>query len=203
MKILIGICSGGTIHAQTAVSLIGALNRLKEEGNIDFNVSIQIGGYKPPAMNRLVKAALGGEFDYFMSIDNDMVFPPAGIIRLLDNDKDIVGANYSVRGNAVTGNPREAVVKVADKNGKKLSMPLSNLPKELFKCFSVGNGFTLYKTAIFKSIPEPWFEARENEDGEFSTEDVHFQAKANKAGFEVWCNPKIQMGHIGSYNYEL
>lgn len=203
MKILIGICSGGQIHAQTVTSLIGALNKLKDEGDIDFKLSMQIGGYKQQSMNNIVKEALEQGFDYFMSIDCDMIFPPDGIIRLLDADKDIIGANYSVRGNAVNGNPREAVVKVADKNGKLLNLQLNALPKQSFRCFSVGNGFTLYKTSVFEKIPEPWFEARENEDGDFSTEDVHFMAKANKAGIEVWCNPKIHMGHIGTTNYAI
>lgn len=203
MKILIGICCGGTIQAQTVVSLIGAINRLKEEGNIDYTVSIQIGGYKPASMNNIVKEAQAGKYDYFMSIDCDMIFPPDGMIRLLDNNKDIVGANYSVRGNAVNGNPREAVVKVVGKDGKKLNMQLSDLPNHLFKCFSVGNGFTLYKTTVFDEIPYPWFEARVDETGDFSTEDVHFMAKAYKVGIDVFCNPKIKIGHIGTTNYEV
>jgi len=202
MKILIGICSGGQIHAQTVTSLIGALNRLKDEGH-DFKVSMQIGGYKPASMNNIVKEAIAEGFDYYMSIDCDMIFPPDGITRLLDGDKDIIGANYSVRGNAVKGNPREAVVKMASKEGKLISTTVQSLPKHLFRCFSLGNGFTLYKTSIFKKIDEPWFEARVDDDGNFSTEDVHFMAKANKAGIKVWCNPKIHMGHIGTTNYEL
>ena len=202
MKILVGICTGGQIQAQTVTHLIGALNRLRDEGH-DFKLSIQIGGYKPASMNNIVKEALAGGYDYFMSIDCDMLFPSDGIIRLLDNHKDIVGANYSVRGNAVNGNPREVVVKMADENGKLKSMPAHELPKELFRCFSLGNGFTLYKTTIFEKIPEPWFEARVDDSGRFSTEDVHFMAKANAAGIEIWCNPHIHMGHIGTANYEL
>lgn len=202
MKLIIGICSGGQIHAQTVTSLIGALNKLKDEG-IDFKVSCQIGGYKPASMNNIVKEVLAEGYDYYMSIDCDMVFPPDGIIRLLDNNKAIVGANYSVRGNAVNGNPREAVVKIADDKGKLKSMAVHDLPKQLFKCFSIGNGFTLYKADIFKKIPEPWFEARVDDSGNFSTEDVHFMAKANAAGIKVWCNPKIQMGHIGEFRYEI
>lgn len=203
MKILVGICSGGTIHAQTVTSLVGMLNRLSKEGDIDYQLSCQIGGYKPASMNNIVKECRAGGFDYYLSVDCDMIFSPDAVIRLLDADKDIVGANYSVRGNAVSGNVRQCVVKVADKNGKLRNMQVSELPKHTFRCFSLGNGFTLYKVSIFDKIPEPWFEARVNDDGEFSTEDVHFMAKANKAGIEVWCNPKIKMGHIGTTNYEI
>lgn len=203
MKVLVGICSGGTIHAQTAVSLVGALDQLKNVYGASYSVSIQIGGDKAQSMNRLAREAVRGEYDYLMSIDNDMIFPPDGIIKLLENDKDIVGGNYSVRGNSVEGDPREAVIKVADENGVRKTIPLAHLPTALFKCNALGNGFTLYKTAVFKDMKAPWFYVTEDEDGNWSGEDVLFHERAQQAGFEVWCNPQIQIGHIGTFNYEI
>lgn len=203
MKVLVGICCGGTIHAQTAVSLVGALDALKNSYGASYSVSIQIGGDKAQGMNRLVREALKGEYDYLMSIDNDMIFPPDGIIKLIENDKDIVGANYSVRGNAVQGNPREAVVKVADEHGVKQQMNLADLPNTLFKCHALGNGFTLYKMSVFETLQAPWFHVVEDENGQWSGEDVLFHERAQQAGNEVWCNPQIKMGHIGTFNYEV
>lgn len=203
MKILIGMCSGGVIQAQTAVSLVGALDKLKEYGDVEYELAVQIGGDKTQNMNRLVKTLLEGNHGYLMSIDADMVFPSDGITRLLDNDKDIVGANYAVRGNAVNGHPREAVVKVADANGDKVSMPITALPKTLFQCHALGNGFTLYKRRVFEAAPKPAFITIEDEDGEWCGEDVLFHQAAGKNGFEVWCNPNIKVGHIGTYQYEL
>lgn len=204
MKILVGICNSGVIHAQTVVSLIGALNKLNGEGNIDYKVSMQIGGDKPRGMNMLAKETLDEDYDYLMSIDSDMIFPADGILKLIENDKDIVGANYAVRGNSINGAAREAVIKMANKKGKKIEMPVTDLPKRLFKCRALGNGFTLYKRKVFAGAPRPYFRNIEHEDGTWSTEDVLFMEEAqDKGGFEVWCNPTIEMGHIGTTNYTL
>lgn len=202
-KILIGICCGGTIQAPTVASLVGAIDILKNEGDYSFKLSIQIGGDKARGMNNLARECVEGDFDFLMSIDNDMVFPIDAVRRLIEHDKDIVGANYSVRGNAVGNDPRECVVKIANEAGEKISLPLTEVPKTLFKCHALGNGFTLYKGEVFKKMEAPWFRVVEEPNGDWSGEDVLFHEDAQKAGFEVWCNPKIHMGHIGSYRYEL
>lgn len=199
-KVLVGVCTGGVIQAQTVGSLVGALDKLKAEG-YSYKLAIRIGGNKSRNMNKLVEETLDGGYDYLMSIDADMVFPTDGVVRLIDNDKDIVGANYSVRGNGVGNDPREVVVKMADEDGNLISMAATDLPKELFRCHGLGNGFTLYKREVFKDMARPWFEDFEDENGKWSGEDINFHRRAYQAGFEVWCNPKIKMGHIGTYNY--
>lgn len=200
MKVLVGICCGGTLEAQTVASLVSALAKLSNEGH-EFSLSIQIGGDKPHAMNRLARETVEKGWDYLMSIDNDMVFPDNGIIRLIDADKDIVGANYAVRGNAHQGDPRTSVIKIGDKNGEPIAT--TDIPKDLAKVLALGNGFTLYKRKVFETIPAPWFENKEDKDGNWSTEDVNFHrlAQSEKYGFEVWVHPKIDMGHIGKYQY--
>lgn len=197
MKVLVGICTGGTVHAQTVVSLVSALARLRDEG-ILYGVSIQIGGDKPHNMNKLVAEAKRDGYDSLMSIDADMIFPADGIIRLIDADKDIVGANYAVRGNSVVGDPHHSTVKVKDEEGNLVG---GFVPDHLFRAAALGNGFTLYKMSVFDVIEDPWFKNTEMPNGEWMTEDVDFCLRADKAGLEVWCNPKINMGHIGTTTY--
>lgn len=193
-NILIGICSGGTIHAETVTSLIGALETLGDKG-VGVSVSCQIGGYKPHNMNRLVQEAQDHNLTHLMSIDCDMIFPSSGVLRLLDADKDIIGANYNQRATAQSGEGLISTVKMADNKGKLMSM--NELPGQLFKCWSLGLGFTLMKMSIFDKLEKPYFRDYEDDKGDFHTEDVEFFTKCQKAGFEVWCNPTIKMGHIG------
>ena len=202
-RILIGICNGGTIHAKTATSLISALDTLKSNGGIDYKVTMIIGGDKPHGMNRMVREALEEDFDVMMSIDNDMVFPPDGIMKLLENDKDIVGANYAVRGNGVEGRVPECVIKLHNEKGEKISTTIDQLPKTVFKCAGLGNGFTMYKTELFKKMSAPWFANVEDAEGNWGTEDSLFHEAAIKAGFEVWCNPTIEMAHLGIFPYRI
>ncbi len=197
-NIVVGICSGGTIHAETVTSLIGAMETLRDKG-VGVTVSIQVGGYKPHNMNRLVEEARKLEASHLMSIDADMIFPSSGIIRLLDHDKDIVGANYNERGNPHSGIPNTSTIKMADSEGNLIASNES--PSQLFKCWSLGLGFSLIKMSVFGKLEKPYFRDFESPEGEHHTEDVEFFTKCQKAGFDVWCNPTINMGHIGKYVY--
>lgn len=197
-NVLIGICTGGSIHAETVTSLIGALQTLGDKG-VGAAVSVQTGGYKPHNMNRLVTEAKANNMTHLMSIDCDMIFPSSGILRLLDHDKEIVGGAYNQRGNPQSGDQKISTVKLADEKGNLITA--SQIPPQLFKCWSLGLGFVLMNMSIFDKLEKPYFRDFEDDKGEFHTEDFEFFSKCQKAGIDVWCNPSIQIGHIGSYVY--
>lgn len=195
--VLIGIASGGTIRSETVTSLIGAMDMLKQKG-VDTGLSIQIGGYAARNRNALVEMAREKNATHLMFIDNDMIFPPSGVVRLLDHDKDIVGAAYNARG--VPDKPIISTVKLSDDytSGKISDV---QIPSQLFKCFGMGTGFMLIKMGVFKKLKKPYFVAFEDEDGTHHTEDIEFCKRAISAGIDVWCSPTINMGHIGVQVY--
>lgn len=199
-NILVGIISGGTVRAELIPCLFGALDVLKGHG-VGVNIACQTGGYAAQNRNELTKLAKSHKSDYLMFIDNDMTFPNSGIQRLLDADKDIIGVHYNARPKPGT-NKLISTVKTADPfNDVDFGKVTEGFPAQTFKCFSVGTGFTLIRMNIFDRIPFPWFESGETEkDGPY-TEDVDFFRKANEAGFEIYCNPTIKMGHIGTQEY--
>ncbi len=199
-NVAIGICSGGTVCAETVTSLIGALDTLHDK-NVGVMVSMQVGGYKPYNVNKLIASAQEHGATHFMSIDTDMIFPTSGIIRLLDHDKDIVGAAYNARGNPTAGNPMQTVIKMADAKGNPINASADAMPKHLFKCSGLGLGFTLIKMSVFDKLEKPYFRDFESPEGEHHTEDIEFCNKAMKAGFDIWCSPTIKIGHIGTYTY--
>lgn len=196
-NILIGICTGGTMRSETVVSLIGAMDLLKQKG-IDTGLSVQIGGYVAHNRNSLVALAKEKHATHLMFIDNDMEFPPSGILRLLDSDKDIIGGAYNARG--VPDKPIISTVKMSDdySSGKYSNV---EIPNGLFKCYGMGTGFMMIKMSVFQELVKPYFVAWEDEIGEHHTEDIEFCIKAIKAGFDVWCNANIKIGHIGTYVY--
>lgn len=191
--ILVGMCCGGTVEAQTMLSLLNLL-----DGQTPF--SIQIGGYKPHSMNNLVKEAQSLKATHLLSIDPDMIFPADGLAKLVAAKKDIVGVNYRARGNHVTQDAPASTIKFPGKeeNGYR-TVNEEDFPTELFECAAVGLGLTLIDMKVFDKLPFPWFHTTET--SEHSTEDIVFCKEAREAGFEVWCDPKIEMGHIGKYVY--
>lgn len=192
-KILIGTCTSDYIRPQTVTSIIQARDTLLHKG-IAVAVSIQEGGYKPYNMNRIVKLAQEEGFTHIMSVDNDMVFPSSSFLRLLDMDKDIAGAAYNQRTTGLSTSDLISTVKFADEKG---NLVVQQIPKHLFKCWSLGLGLVLIRTSVFDKLTRPYFRDAEDEDGTHHTEDVEFFSKCQKAGFEVWCNPQIDVGHIG------
>ena len=200
--LLIGMCSGGTVRSETVTALIGAMDVLKGHG-VGVNLRIMVGGYVSMNRNILVRSALEINATHLMFIDADHTFLPSSVQRLLDADKDIVGAPYNAR--PVPGKPVVSTIKLidpaTDPNGKTGKPIETEYPAQLFKLFAVATGFMLVKTDVFRKMKAPWFVDGEDENGECFTEDVEFCRKAHLSGFDVWCSPSIHVGHLGLAEY--
>lgn len=72
--------------------------------------------------------------------------------------------------------------------------------KKPFTADYVGFGWVMIRKGVFESLPYPWFAPKLQifENGEVQDmcgEDVSFCLDAKKNGFEVWCDPRIRVGH--------
>lgn len=200
-KITIGICTGGSIRAETVTSLVSNMINVAQTG-IMANLLVQVGGYVDVNRNKIVEEARKAGTTHLMFIDADMIFPEDGIMRLLAHKKDIVGANYNVRLDPTSVVLSGPTVKMFDKKTNKVvSMSGQDFPTELFKCYSLATGFMMIDMKVFDKLEFPYFDAYQDKNGVHYTEDVDFCRKANESGAEVWCDPTIRMGHIGSYTY--
>jgi GT2 family glycosyltransferase len=173
---------------------------IKSHG-VGVTLNIMIGGYVARNRNELVETAKKNGSTHLMFIDNDQTFQPSAIQRLIDHDKDIVGANYNARG--VPGKPIVSTVKLIDPetDPHKDETYTTEFPAQMFKCFGLGTGFMLINMSVFDKLEKPYFVAYEDPDGTHHTEDIEFCKKAGLAGFDVWCSPTIKVGHIGTYEY--
>lgn len=183
MKVLVGIPSGDFIHTRTAFALFNL------KGN--FHLSFQIGSDIAQNRNKLVQQSL--DYTHLLFIDSDMVFEPDTLERMLKHDKDILGLAANKR-----KLPLETVVKPLDGD---ITKPI---PQGLFEAESCGTGIMLIKTDVFKYLQDiafPWFEFSYDDKGERVGEDVEFCRKARGAGYEIWVDSSIPVGHLGVYQY--
>ena len=111
-----------------------------------------------------------------------MYFGADALERLIKRDKDIVGAPYNTK-----SDPPLATHKIQDKE-----TIIEELEGDLLKCTGVATGFMLIKTEVFKKLEHPWF-MFETDIGE----DLYFCRKARQAGYDIWCDLSIKIGHIG------
>ena len=56
--------------------------------------------------------------------------------------------------------------------------------------------------SVFKKLSHPWFFYEHDDKGNLTVgDDAWFCRKARKAGFKIYCDPTIEVGHVGEYTY--
>ena len=128
-----------------------------------------------------------------MWIDSDMKFSPNALVRLLDHDKDIVGAFYNKR-----TPPYETVGHLLD---------ASNLASGgLRQADIMPGGFVLVRREVYEKLSPPWYResydlhlASEGDPDGTVGEDVNFSRAAIAGGYDIWCDLDLtfEMGHVG------
>ena len=141
----------------------------------------------------IVKRAIEEKCSHVLFVDTDMVFEADAAERLLKRDKDIIGVDCNTR-----KLPTVSTLKIHDENGD-----IINEEKDgLLKCAGVGTGFMLIKSSVFEKLSHPWFMFESDDRGEVKYgEDMWFARLARKAGFEIFADLTIKVGHIGDYIY--
>lgn len=190
-KIVIGIPCLDTIKTETFISLFSAAAKLRAEAILHVQKSC----YVHDARNKIISTALQRGSTHVMFIDSDMKFPPDGINRLLDQDKDVIGGVYFRR--QVPHLPT-----INDLKDGKIVVPYKFPKDKSFRIWSVATGFMLVKTEILKKIKYPWV-GFGNYKGQSMGDDVYFCRKINDHGGEVWADPTIPLGHVGEYVYDM
>jgi len=188
-KICIGIPTSGTIKSSTVFSLCSLFK------DPDFEPYIIIRESSLVHQNResIAREVLESGCPYLLFIDSDMVFKPEAVKALLSRDKDIIGANTHLRKLPLT-----STVKLHNEKGEKVYTAYNST----FECQAVGTGFMLIKTKVFKELSHPWFFFKQDDEGKLTCgEDMWFCNKARDKGFKIWCDPTIEVGHIGDYTY--
>ena len=84
-------------------------------------------------------------------------------------------------------------------NGDPRVMPKNYVPQlpildAVQECNGLGMGFTLFKLAMFKKIPKPWFKTVQ-ENGKAFSQDLWFYNNAASYGFKFACDTRVKVGH--------
>lgn len=201
MKITLAVCTNRGIRPKTAQCLLDLVNLHKE---IDFHVLVAERGYTiAENRNYCVIQAQRNNSDFLFFVDDDMTFESDTLGRLLASQKDIVGVNSYSR-----CLPLSSTVGLMDSDGKymhpdKHSAFEMRIPSVLFEAYFVGTGIMLINMDVFKKLKAPYFAFTVDKNGQVANgEDGTFCDKARKAGYTVWCDPSIAVGHLGEYSFE-
>ena len=143
------------------------------------------------ARERVAEMILEAEFDYVWWLDDDMVFPPDTLTRLLKHQKQVVCALAYQR-----AEPYNTCV-FEWKEETHLPGRYEYLNGIEFgglrKVDGCGSACVLTETSVFKKLlkKRPWF------DNKKFGEDLHFCKLCNEASIPIYCDTDLVIGHLG------
>lgn len=158
------------------------------------------------ARNTIFKAALERDSDYVIFFDDDMtVYDLADDVEQMINlDKDIVAAIGVTKGRPHMPNINK-ILRIGESRTvcDSHSYRIYEYPKDKpFQVDGAGTGFMCIKKHVLQKMPAPWFYMPPCYlDGNIKGEDFTFCFNAKMHGFQVWIDPTIRCGHLGSFAY--
>ena len=149
------------------------------------------------------------EYDYQLWIDSDIVFNTDQFWQLLDlanngeEEKEIVAGWYATEDGTTTSVAHWLEEDDFRKNGGVMNHETVESISKRKKPFTVdytGFGWVCIKHGVFEKLPYPWFAPKMQvfESGavqDMCGEDVSFCLDALEEGYEIWCDPRIRVGH--------
>ena len=234
MKLFISTpAAGGLIYDRYVASLIGSIERAKQEGIIE-ECMIHFQGKESlihRARNKAADSFIESEFDKLLTIDADITWTYEDLKRIVMSDKDIIGGVYPIKNfpivmnfNAIEGRGTELL-----KSGRgydldawtlfvhKYADPVTGLAEVRhlatgFLCVTrdvlakLSHTVEIYHTRA----PETGemkgyfhFYPSEINEGSLESEDWGWCRIAREAGFKIYLDTRVTLGHIGSWEFRL
>jgi hypothetical protein len=147
-------------------------------------------------------------YDYQLWIDSDIVFDTNKFWQLCDmaiSGKEIVAGWYATEDGKTTSVAHWLEEDDFRSNGGVMNHETVETMSKRKKPFTVdytGFGWVMIKHGVFEhsEMKYPWFAPKMQvfESGavqDMCGEDVSFCLDAKDAGFEIWCDPRIRVGH--------
>lgn len=186
MKLLIAIPTHDYMHMDFVNSLLALTKKLDEDG-VDFNVKLHGGTLVYHGRDALAKMAIEGGYTDVLWLDADMVFQDSILEDLQFSGKPFVtGIAHGRRPPHQSCLFTEIYPEVHR---------FTEYPTNTFRVAGCGFACVLIKTSILKDVRERhgscFFPTME------LGEDLAFCKKATDAGYEIWAEPSVRLGHIG------
>jgi hypothetical protein len=210
VSVFIAMPAHRDLHPQTVISLLNT-QRAADEANIPCGALIEPGISSVDIVRSMcVHRFLETPATRLFWIDSDMTWTPDAFMRMLalSGKVDVVTAAYRAKEDAPRfqfGTP-----------GKVTQNEYGCIP-----CCGSGLGFTVVNRPVIEALVEktPTIEYPRATYPDsivrirhlfhtgfaatgFATEDIRFFRDVEAAGFKTWCDPRINLGHIGTKVYE-
>ena len=140
--------------------------------------------------NVIGKEFLRSPAEWLFLVNDDHVYPEETLIKLLADDKDIITGLYLSRSFPYM----PLLFDHIDAEGLIHQRFLYDHEQGVIPIKACGDGALLIKRKVLETIPFPWWELGTIESDKCS-HDVTFSKKVMTAGFQMYCDLDVQVGH--------
>ena len=193
MKVLLGMPCMRSLPFHTAVSLLRTCERGKVEP------CLIEGSLVYTARDDIATFAVNNGYDYVLFADSDMVFEADDLKKLLSHNSDIVSGYYVSRDGQNNPVIYSKIITRRRFPYRSPELIRDNASSGYSPVAACGFGFCLIKTAVFKCMLKRYKSLFEPKWG--LGEDAAFCVRAQKCGYEVYCDRDVKIGHVGQKIY--
>lgn len=182
------------------------------DNGIEYDVSITYVPIVYHARNQLLGGTrhtpksfkpFGGhvKYDWIIWIDSDQVWTEDDLAQLLTNPDHKIVTGMVLMHNNVHFNISAYSDEAIDKR-RWITREDVNFEGERFTTPECGMGFMAVQYGVLEDLEYPWFSPTIHEDDEmlwFEAEDGSFCNRVTAKGYQIWVDPKIQVGHEKSW----
>lgn len=150
----------------------------------------RVGSNRGVCREQLARACLDQGKDWLFFIDDDQVFQPNALTRLLSHNEPVVSALILQRGAPFL----PTVFASKNNEGRFYHLDLQSVGQdELVACIGIGTGGLLIRADVLRLLDDgrPWFVYSE-EVGE----DLYFSNRCREAGIQLLVDTGCRMGHL-------
>lgn len=232
MKIFIATPMYGGMAKSVYVAGISDLTKeLSAKGHIVIHTSITNESLITRARNTLANEFMKSDFDALLFVDADHGFIASDIVKMIESDKDLIGAPYPMK--AIDWNNVRKAALAGKENLEAYSglFAINFLDEEQtfradepFKVKDVGTGMMFIRRNVFEKLKKVCETYKFNTIGDvvpfgqeiveyFKTiitpepesvllsEDYAFCRMWREVGGDVWAAPWVRISHAGEYNF--
>lgn len=197
MKILIAVPTFENIYPDT-FKAIWELEK-PDGAQVDFDF---VRGYDcARARNNIANKAIEGNYDYVLMVDNDTVLPKDAIIKLLEDDEDVVLGYYAHRVKNTEYDGRTNACKPGEINytkqysGSEMKDMRDNGQYKI-QIHGGGLGCALIKVSLFSKLEYPFFNWVNYNNDYVLSEDLFFAENCKMSDVHIYCDTRVECGHI-------
>lgn len=179
---MIGVISDHAARYTWFSQCLAALD--KPEGT---KIEWRTGANRGFSRDSIVHTCITESADWVFFIDDDQVFQPDVLYRLLARQEPVVSALIIQR-----GAPFLPTAYASKEDGKYSPLDLRSVSgSALVQVAGVGSGGLLVRREVFEVLDPPWFLYTEN-----FGEDLYFSGKCEEAGIQLLVDTGCRIGHL-------